>query len=109
MEDKNNIYFKKLIEDEIENLDFELKELEETCKPIPPDDAYGRISRMDAIHQKSRNESLFNDAKIRMVNLKLALKKINNNEYGICKVCKIEISNERLMFVPETDKCKVHA
>lgn len=104
-------YYKNIIEDEIEEIQFEISELEDICKPIPPDDAYGRISRMDAINQKSRNIALLNNAKIKMVNLKQALETLNSDpeRYGICIECNNKISEERLMFLPETNKCKLHA
>ena len=34
-----------------------------------------------------------------------ALEAIKNNEYGICRVCGQEISEERLMVVPTTSIC----
>lgn len=100
-----------MLEDEIEEVQFEIIELEDICKPIPPDDAYGRISRMDAINQKSRNVALLNNAKIKLENLIKALGILNDHpeNYGICVECKKIISEERLRFLPETNKCKLHA
>ncbi len=108
MYDKSKNYYSQIIKSEIEELSSDISELEQITKPIPLDSAYGRISRMDAINQKSRNEALLSDARVRMQNLKRVLVNIEGGEYGVCSVCGNEISKERLEFVPETDRCNLH-
>lgn len=97
------------INSELGSIKMEIEELEEMTKPIPPDDAYGRVSRMDAINQKSRNEALLRDAKDKRSKLERALNRIGKDDFGKCKICGELISMERILFMPETDRCKLHA
>lgn len=41
---------------EIQKLELEITELTELTQPVAPENAIGRISRMDAINNKSINE-----------------------------------------------------
>lgn len=97
---------KSIIENEIESVNFDIEELEETTKPIPLDNAIGRVSRMDAINNKSRNEALLEDARSKLRNLEKSLSIIDTDEFGKCTSCGSEISFERLAFIPETTKCR---
>ena len=42
----------------------------------------------------------------RLGQIDLAIEKINKQEYGICKLCNKEISEERLEAIPETAVCQ---
>lgn len=97
------------LKNEIFSVKMEIEDLEEMTKPIPPDDAYGRVSRMDAINQKSRNEALLRDATERLSRLERSRNEIDKDDFGKCKVCGELISMERILFMPETDRCKKHA
>ena len=46
-----------------------ISELKELTKPISPSDAIGRISRMDAINNKSVNEAALVSAKSKLRNI----------------------------------------
>ena len=48
---KNKI--KNIIEEKIKDLALEIDELRQIAKPIEPENAIGRISRMDATNNKS--------------------------------------------------------
>ena len=54
--DKNKI--KNIIEEKIKNLVLEIDELRQIAKPIEPENSIGRISRMDAINNKSINDRM---------------------------------------------------
>ncbi|MFT6849591.1 MAG: DnaK suppressor protein [Sphingobacteriales bacterium] len=79
--------------------------LEEETKPISPENAIGRISRMDAINNKSVSEATLRESKIRLGRLKSAIANIGDNDFGKCKMCKAEIPLGRLMIMPETMRC----
>jgi DnaK suppressor protein len=53
---------KQIILDEISKTKLLVKEYEELTKPIAPDVAIGRISRMDAINNKSVTEAALRQA-----------------------------------------------
>ena len=83
----------------------EIGELEELTKPISPENSIGRISRMDAINNKSVVEAALRTSKRKLSKLKIALSKINNSDFGKCSMCKNPIPAARLMFLPESSRC----
>ncbi len=64
-----------LIIQEIENTKKSITNLEELTKPIAPENAIGRVSRMDAINNKSVNEAALTKAKQKLKNLEITLSK----------------------------------
>lgn len=48
---------KQVILEKIEDTEQEIEQLKELTKPIQPDAAYGRLSRMDAINNKTINDA----------------------------------------------------
>ena len=58
--DKNKI--KNIIEEKIKNLVLEIDELRQIAKPIEPENSIGRISRMDAINNKSINDRMLRNS-----------------------------------------------
>jgi DnaK suppressor protein len=101
--DKNKI--KNIIEEKIKDLALEIDELRQIAKPIEPENAIGRISRMDAINNKSINDRMLRNSLQKLKNLKTGLKRLRNIDFGICIQCKREININRLLLIPETLKC----
>lgn len=93
------------IEEEIEKVTRDIADLEELTRPISPENAIGRISRMDAINNKSVNEASLNQARARYSNLIRALDGIDKPEFGVCIKCKQNIPLGRIMLMPHTNKC----
>ncbi len=93
------------INSEIESANEQIIELEGMTKPIAPDAAIGRISRMEAINNKSVNELLLSKTKAKLQKLESSLSFIDKEDYGLCRICKQPIPLGRLMMVPESDKC----
>lgn len=73
--------------------------------PVAPDVAIGRISRMDAINNKSVTEAAQRQAEQRLKNLKAVLLKLGTPEFGICARCRKQIPTARILFRPESLKC----
>lgn len=96
---------KTKIEEDISATTKDILRLEQAIKPIPPDDAIGRLTRMDAINTKSINEANLRNAKIKLSQLEKTLKQIADSEFGICVVCDEPIPIGRLMLVPESTMC----
>jgi len=104
----NNEEKKKLVEkikSLIESSESDIKELEENTKPISPENSIGRISRMDAINNKSVMEAALRSKRQKLGKLKVALTKIDSPEFGICAICKNPIQTARLLYMPESNKC----
>lgn len=101
--DKNKI--KNIIEEKIKDLTLEIDELRQIAKPIEPENAIGRISRMDAINNKSINDRMLRNSLQKLKNLKTGLNRLDNIDFGVCIQCKREININRLLLIPETLKC----
>ncbi|MBL4707656.1 MAG: TraR/DksA C4-type zinc finger protein [Flavobacteriales bacterium] len=96
---------KEKIEQEISKLSEGMSELKELVKPISPENAIGRISRMDAINNKSVNEAALRKASIRYDDLKQALSRIKHPEFGICARCQEIIPMGRMLLRPQSKSC----
>jgi DnaK suppressor protein len=95
----------QIIEQESKKLKKRLKELKEFTKPIAPDDAIGRVSRMDAINNRSVTEAGVRNIENRLRLLTRAARNIQNDDFGKCTVCKQSINFERLKLRPEIRQC----
>ena len=73
MTEEEKSRLKDKIIDEIASLEQNITALEEVTRPVPPDDAIGRLTRMEAINAKSINEASLRSAKVKLTKLKRAL------------------------------------
>jgi len=105
MNDSDKNIIKESILKQIGELEEELKLLEEVSKPVAPDSAYGRISRMDAINNKVIVDASFEDKRTTLHRLKYTLSRIDSEEYGKCAKCGDEITVKRLMSLPYANLC----
>ncbi len=103
-EEKLQLY-RQIIEDEISKLKAEISSLSELDKPISPDSAIGRLSRMEAIQAQSIAQSSLRSKKMRLQRLESALLRVSRGGYGLCSVCEEEISEKRLRIAPESTVC----
>ena len=62
---------KKAIQDKIAQLETEIKEIKKLAAPIEPENSIGRISRMDAINNKTINDRLLRNAAEKQKKLKI--------------------------------------
>ena len=105
MNSKEKEKFTKILNDEILATEKTVFKYNELCKPISPDDAIGRVSRMDAINNKSVFDSALREAKKKLVQLKKIKSEINNENFGSCVNCKSNINMKRLMIRPNSRLC----
>lgn len=96
---------REVIQGKIEETKEEIAQLKELTKPIKPDNAYGRLSRMDAINNKTINDAALRKQKKQLQKLERALTKIEEGSYGTCLKCGEDIPLGRLKFMPWTTKC----
>lgn len=96
---------KSQIDKKILRLNRQIGELKELTKPVEPDCAIGRVSRMDAINNKSVNESALSKKQEQLKGLNLALQDIDDDDFQNCIVCGYEIPLQRLFIMPESRKC----
>jgi len=83
----------------------DIASLSEQVGPVAPNNAIGRLSRMDAISSRNLSEAKLRDARSRLVLLDHALSRVDHPEFGLCADCGDPISLARLQFMPESRFC----
>lgn len=96
---------KAIIVSDLEQIKKDVASLTEQAKPIPPDSAIGRLTRMEAIQAKSVAEAVLNETKIKRSKLEAALGRVDDDGYGVCCDCEEDIPIARMELVPESVKC----
>ncbi len=96
---------KKKIIELIAKSEKDILDMENMTAPVTPENSIGRISRMDAINNKSVMEAALRNKKAKLGKLRMALKNIELEDFGICQNCKNPIQAKRLIFMPESTKC----
>jgi len=82
-----------------------ISEYEEMSSPITPDDSIGRISRMDAINNKSVTEAALRQAKDKLSKLRHALNRLDEDNFGNCQKCGNPIPIMRVVLMPQSPFC----
>lgn len=96
---------KKKIEREIEKTIELIEEYKELSKPEAPDVAIGRVSRMDAINNRSITEAALRQADQKLKALKQVYAKIDDEDFGVCLKCNNPIPLGRILIRPESLYC----
>ncbi len=96
---------KSLLEQKYSRLKKQIEELKELVVPEGLDSAVGRVSRMDAINNRSINEAALRKKSVQAQKIEEALKDIDNPNFGKCYKCGALIQKERIMLMPESKVC----
>jgi DnaK suppressor protein len=105
MDDEVRVELKNQIVEEIEVQKHFIESFTETSKPVSPDNAIGRLTRMEAINSQNISEVSLNSAQAKLVKLKKALSKMDLLDFGICVRCKNPIVQGRIILMPENVLC----
>ena len=105
MTDAEKDQLRTLIPQRIVNIKRDIEELVELTKPIEPDCAIGRVSRMDAINNKSINDAALIKRRLQLEGLEASLYNLEDKNFGKCLVCGNEIQMGRILIMPESRKC----
>lgn len=97
--------FKLRINEKMDEVKNDIVDLELLTQPIKPDNAYGRVSRMDAINNKSVSEAALRRAKLKLSKLEQAIVQVEKPGFGTCNRCQKPIQAARLMYLPESATC----
>ena len=104
--DEELMEFKELINRKLESARMELKDLTEAASNINGTDDTGSVYKTmedgSSTLLKESNSQLAGRQRKFIDNLEMALLRIENKTYGICKVTGKLIAKERLMAVPHT-------
>ncbi len=101
--------FREIVLSEIKSQKDQIESLLGSVKPIAPDNAIGRLTRMEAIESKGVSEASLNSSRTRVAKLEAVLDRIKNPDFGVCIRCSILIPKERMILVPESVTCVVCA
>ena len=93
------------IREQLQAIEQEIVKLQEATQPVAPDNAIGRVSRMDAIGNKMINDRGLDSARSREARLKVVLGKVDQPDFGNCTMCRTPISVKRLFAIPESTLC----
>ena len=94
-----------IISEQILKTEKKVADYKELNQPIAPDCAIGRISRMDAINNKSVTEAALRQAEKKLEGLIYMQKTLGNKDFGLCQRCKQAIPVPRLLFMPQSRFC----
>jgi DnaK suppressor protein len=94
----------KILE-EIRKTEKLVDEYRDMVVPMAPDSAIGRVSRMDAINNRSVTESALRQAEEKFQKLNFVLSKVGSSDFGICIKCKSPIPLGRILIRPESIHC----
>ena len=102
-DEKNKIQTK--LADEIKETKTKVSKYIELSQPISPENAIGRVSRMDAINNKSVVEAALRESIKKLADLRFVESLIHKPDFGICISCKQSIAIGRILFRPQSKKC----
>tara|TARA_Y100000385_G_scaffold23759_1_gene22930 strand:+ start:767 stop:1099 length:333 start_codon:yes stop_codon:yes gene_type:complete len=105
MNDKEKEDVRTKIRSEIEKTSAAIIEYKEAAKPISPENAIGRVSRMDAINNKSVIEAAFRKSVDKLNKLRLVEDSLDDNNFGLCLRCKSKIPIQRILLMPQSRNC----
>jgi DnaK suppressor protein len=105
MDELEFIEIKEKLAKEIKITKSKVSQYTELSKPIAPENAIGRVSRMDAINNKSIVEAALREAQHNLNQLETIEKKINDTDFGKCWKCKQNIPFGRLIIRPHSKLC----
>ena len=96
---------KQKIIDEIELQKNLIDSLIATSKPVSPDNAIGRLTRLEAISSQNISEASLKSAQAQLVKLEKALSKLEMPDFGVCARCQKAIPEGRIMLMPQSTLC----
>lgn len=105
MDPEERQQFSQKIQTAITTTEKDVATLEKLTRPIAPDNAIGRLSRMEALGSKSVNEAMLATARQRLGRLKYALANLDGEDFGICMECGDPIPTARILAMPESSRC----
>lgn len=97
--------YRPVIEGKIAELKVMLSDRDATSAPVKPDNAIGRLSRVDAMQQQQMALELGRQREHHLIRLQRALKLIEEGTYGTCPKCEEDIGTKRLDALPDAIFC----
>ncbi|UGU14978.1 TraR/DksA C4-type zinc finger protein [Sinomicrobium kalidii] len=105
MTDLTNEQWMEFLQKEIDRTEKQVERYRDMAKPVAPENAIGRVSRMDAINNQSTVKAALQQAEEKLSKLKYVLDKVGDKDFGICVKCKKPIPMGRIMAMPQSTLC----
>jgi DnaK suppressor protein len=97
--------YRSILERLRSELQKQLSSSEDGSRPIAPDNAIGRLTRVDAMQSQQMALAMRQQNQLRLQRIDQALRFIEKGRYGVCVKCGEDISESRLSVVPESVLC----
>lgn len=97
--------WKEFIEKEIQSTLKKIDMYRDLAKPLAPENAIGRVSRMDAINNQSTMNAALKQAELKLEKLEFVLQKIGDTDFGKCLKCHNPIPPARILIMPQSQLC----
>lgn len=82
-----------------------LGSIQAASAPVSPDNAIGRLTRLDAMQAVSVRQALARDHEVELNLVDRALRALEDGEYGVCRRCGEPIAEARLRARPHAMSC----
>lgn len=105
MDKKQQSKIEAMIMNEIAKTKKTITDYKDMTIPEGLDDAVGRVSRMDAINNKSITQSALRQAEEKLKKLNYVLSQIDKEGFGECKRCGNKIPIGRIILMPQSIYC----
>jgi len=105
MDDERIERLRRHIGEMIKRVKADIDAYTEITKPISPDNAIGRLTRLEAMNSKSINEAALRMSQNRLERLERAFTSLYEPDFGYCAECEEPIPFARLMIMPEAEFC----
>jgi DnaK suppressor protein len=105
MDPKDQEAFRPKLTALIEKIEASLEIADSSASSTAPDNAIGRLTRMEAIQAQSMNAAAKREKQVRLERARRALQRIAGGTYGTCTACGSEIPKGRLDIMPESPRC----
>jgi len=97
--------FEELVESLIRELQYEIAAAD--TQAVAPDNAIGRLSRMDSIQHQEMAKAAVLRKQQRIIALEEARHRLDTGTFGLCTLCLQDIELDRLQAAPEATVCKL--
>ena len=105
MEPERILYFRKRLETLSKEVTEALSASKDSANVVELDTAIGRLSRMDAMQNQQMALELRRRQENQLLRIKNALKRMDQDRYGLCGKCKEPIAEDRLESSPDVVMC----
>tara|TARA_B100001778_G_scaffold297746_1_gene271414 strand:+ start:913 stop:1248 length:336 start_codon:yes stop_codon:yes gene_type:complete len=105
LNEEEKLEFKERARNEISSLAVDIQSLENDTQPISPDVSLGRLTRMDAIQNKSVAEANLASARSRQQRIQARLEELDSPDFQKCRKCGKDIPAARILYLLDADTC----